>query len=390
MSELLCQRDPYLWSWEATVLSCAPSADGLFDVRVDESPFYPEGGGQPGDTGALGDARVVDTLRGPNGEVVHRTDRPVELGAALLTVDGERRFDHMQHHTAQHLITALAADRFGRNTTSFHLGAEICSIDLDGPLSTEALVRLEAEVNEEVRNDRPVLVRSVRPEDVAALEVRSRGLPEGHAGDVRLVEIAGLDINTCGGTHVAQLAELQTVHLIGVEKNRSGVRVSFVAGGRALRRMRTETARGADLTRLLKCAPTEFVATVSRLLDDARSAAKERRAIQEELAKLLGEQLSNNADAVRSLHREDADLTMLQLIAASAGDDRPLLLTGGSGAAQVFLLCGPEAVLQQAGAAVAAALGGRGGGKGRRFQGKAGPSPDVAAAIQALEAVAQG
>jgi len=374
MSLQPCQLDAYVERGWSEVHSCAERPDGLFDVVVDASVLYPEGGGQPADRGTVAGVAVVDVQKAPSGEVLLTTAGSVDPGRVEVVVDMVRRFDHMQQHTAQHLITAIAQDRFGRATQSFHLGAELCSIELDGPVPAPMLHALEDAANAEIRANRAVRHRLVSLEEYASAGARSRGLPEGFAGEVRLVEIDGLDVNTCGGTHVSRLGELQLIHLTGVEKSRGGVRLSYVAGGRALERLRTDTARTRSLNRALKCGPETHLEQVERLLDAAKADARQRRQLLGELATALGESLAKgaNTDATH-LHHPVAELGFLQGIADAArgaGLTGPLLLTGGTGQGVFLLDADPEQVAA-VGPRVAEALEGRGGGRGRRFQGKA-------------------
>jgi len=369
-----CQEDAYAERGWAVVESCTAVGEGRFAVIVDRSVLYPEGGGQPADRGTISGVAVLDVQKDPNGRVRLTTDAPVVCGRAPVQVDMDRRFDHMQQHSAQHLITAVAQDYFSRSTLSFHLGARNCSIDLDGPLSGPELRDLEDRVNAEIRGNRSVTHRVVSLEEYAALDVRSRGLPAGYVGDVRLVEIAGLDINTCGGTHVARLGELQLVHLTGTEKVRGGVRLSYLAGGRALERLRDGTHRRGTLNRLLKCGPSEHLATIKRLLDEAKASGRERRQLLSELGQALGAAIPG-ATPTRAmhLHRPEADLNLLKSVAdaaRSAGHTGPLLLTGGDSSG-VFLVDGPAELVARVGPRVAEAVRGRGGGRGTRFQGKA-------------------
>ena len=374
MSLQPCQRDAYASFGWSTVVSCAPIDDGRYNVVIDSSVLYPEGGGQPADRGSIAGVSVVDVQSDASGRVHLTTTAPVAEGEAEVRVDMVRRFDHMQQHTAQHLITAVAQDRFGRATVSFHLGARVSSIDLDGPLTEAQVEALEVAVNNELRLNRPVLQRVVSLGEYQALQVRSRGLPDGYEGDVRLIEIAGLDVNTCGGTHVSQLGELQVVHLIGTETVRGGARLSYVAGGRVLARLRADTARSRALNRSLKCGPEEHLTQVQRLLDDAKAGGRARRHLLGELAVAIGGRLgAESPSAPVHLHRPEPDLGFLRSIADAAregGLTGALLLTGGAEAG-VFLLDAEPAEVAVLGPRVAAALDGRGGGRGRRFQGKA-------------------
>lgn len=218
------ERDPRRRELDAEVIAVGEES-GRPWARLADTVLYPEGGGQPADHGWLGDVAVEDVQK-RGGEVVHYLASAVSPGRATLRLDWARRFDHMQQHTAQHLLSAVAADRFGWETTSFHLGAQTCDVELAaGALPAEQVSELEEAIAVEVRAARPVTTRRVSPEAMAGLAVRSRGLPAGHVGDVRLVEIAGIDLNTCGGTHLASTAEIECVKLLRSEPMRGGVRL---------------------------------------------------------------------------------------------------------------------------------------------------------------------
>ena len=374
MSLQPCQEDAYAESGWSNVESCTAVGDDRYVLIVDRSVLYPGGGGQPSDRGSIGGAAVLDVQKDTSGAIRITTDAPVACGRVPVQVAMARRYDHMQNHSAQHLITAVAQDHFSRSTVSFHLGAQSCSIDLDGPLGRADLQALEARVNEEIRRNHPITHRLVSLEDYAQLNVRSRGLPAGHTGDVRLVEIAGIDITTCGGTHVARLGEVQMVHLTGTEKVRGGVRLSYLAGGRVLARLREGTHRQDTLNRALKCGPSEHLAAVQRLLDDAKTGARLRRQVLAELGQELGAAVPGTTPTrAVHLHRPEADLSLLKSIAdaaRAAGHTGPLLLTGGESSG-VFLVDGHAELVARAGPRVAQAVRGRGGGHGSRFQGKA-------------------
>lgn len=385
MTLLACQQDARLRSLDTEVVSCKTLPDGQYAVQVRQTVLYPEGGGQPCDHGSIGPARVVDVQRGPAG-VVHTCDRPVPLGPATVEVDWDRRFDHMQQHSAQHLLTALAQDHFGHPTVGFHLGDRLSTVDLEGPrLDAQAIKRLEGLVNDAILAAHRVDHRTVDLDTYTQLEVRSRGLPASHTGPVRLVEIAGLDTNTCGGTHVAHTGELQAFVVVRSENLKGGQRLHWLAGRRALRALSASIAREAALSNLLTAPPSEHLAMVTKLRDGAKAAAKERSALQRELAGHLGRHLAASGDNPVGLHREGADLATLKALADAARRDRAdlvVLLTGRG----VFLLAGPAETVAKHGPAVAAMLEGRGGGRGGIYQGKAEAVCNLQTALDALRA----
>ena len=373
---LACERDPYLKELSVRVVRTGEEGGRPWAV-LDDTVLYPEGGGQPADRGFLGDVPVLDVRR-VGGEARHTLASAIAEGPAVVRLDWERRFDHMQQHTGQHLLTAVAADRFGWETTAFHLGPETCDVELAVPsISPAEASGLEEAVAEEIRAARPVTARRVRPEELASLGVRSRGLPEGHTGGVRLVEIAGVDLNTCGGTHVRSTAEIEAVKLLGIERLRGGTRLFFVAGGRVRRRLAVHEERSARL-RVLLGAPDEGLApAVEAKLGQLSDAQKALRAAEEELADTKAEALASGGGPVVEAHFDGRDLAFLGRVgkAFSSLPSRGVaLLTASKEGTGTFLLAaggGSAADLRALGSAVAEALGGRGGGSGRLFQGKA-------------------
>ncbi len=370
------ERDPFLRLLETEVLETGLEEGRPWAVLAD-TIFYPEGGGQPSDRGKIGEAEVLGVEK-RGGRILHFLDRSVERGPVECVLDWERRWDHMQQHTAQHLLTALAADRFGWATRAFHLGPEVCDIDLDAPsLSMEDRIRLEEEAAREVAAARPIHVRYVEAEELERLQVRTRGLPEGHRGPVRLVEIEGLDLNTCGGTHLPDTARIGVICLLGTEPMRGGTRLYFVAGERARRRLgRREEAFGR-LRSLLGVGDDEIPSAVEARLEKIREISRERKRLAGEAARLQGERLAREAGPVAA-HFPGGDMEYLSLVAGEACRTSPrgvFFLTAGKGKEGFFLLAAGEeweGDLAEAGREAARILEGRGGGKGRRFQGKAG------------------
>jgi alanyl-tRNA synthetase len=246
----------------------------------------------------------------------------------------------------------------------------------------------------EVRAARPVTARRVPPEALAGLVVRTRGLPAGHTGDVRLVEIAGVDLNTCGGTHLASTAEIECVKLLGSEPMRGGTRLYWVAGGRVRARLAAHEGRLEVLRRTLDAGDDELVAVAATKLEALREKERKERHLLERLAGAEAVRLLAAAVAVRFVeaHFEDADGGFLQRLAgafaAAPGDAVALLTAEGEGKAFFALAAqdGAAVDLPGLGARAAAALAGRGGGSGRTFQGKAGSLATRPALVAELSA----
>jgi Ser-tRNA(Ala) deacylase AlaX len=375
------ERDPYLTSLEVEVL--ATGEDGRAFAVFDDTLLYPEGGGQPADQGRLGKVAVLDVQR-VDGEIRHYLDGAAAPGPATLRLDWRRRFDHMQQHTAQHLLTAVAERLHGWRTTSFHLQPEVCDVELDTVAAEpQQLQALEDEVAAEVRAARPVTWRRVSPDEYERLAVRSRGLPAGHRGDVRLVEIAGVDVNTCGGTHLRSTAEIESVKLLGAEPARGGLRLRWIAGGRVRRRLDRAEEILAELRKLFGAADDELVSIAGLKLDQLQEASRHARWLTGKLAESAAEALAGRREAIVAEHFDGVDAGFLKQVAqrfstlAHAG---AALLTAGTDKGSFFAVAaGAESDLdvQEAGRRVAAVLDGRGGGSGRIFQGKA-DSPALA------------
>ena len=369
------EREPCRTSLATTVLEAGAEAGKPFAV-LEDTILFPEGGGQPADRGTLNGVAVLDVQK-KDGAIRHVLASAVPPGPADLRLDWERRFDHMQQHTGQHLLSAVAQDRFGWETTAFHLGPEVSDVELAAAsLSAADLARLEEAVAAEIRAARPVVPRRVSLEEFRTLPVRTRGLPEGFSGDVRLVEISGVDLNTCGGTHLSNTAEIEVVALLATEALRGGTRVFFVAGGRARRRLKHHEDRNAALRVALGAADEALVDAAKAKREQLSEAQKALRRAEDSLAEAAAEALlARDGRAVRA-HYEGRDMAFVQTVArrfAERAGARAALVTATAGGQHVFAVGAGEGFgdVQAIGREVAALLGGKGGGSGRVFQGKA-------------------
>ncbi len=370
------ERDPFAATLESLILHCGEERGRPFAVLVD-TIFYPEGGGQPCDLGTLNGVAVVDVQK-REGEIRHYLASPLTEGTATLELDWARRFDHMQQHTGQHLLTALAQDRFQWETTAFHLGPTVCDIELKTPgISLAQMLDLEEAVASEIRARREVSARWVTAEDYGQEAVRSRGLPEGHQGEIRLVQIEGLDLNTCGGTHLRHTGELEALKLLGTEAIRGGIRLSYVAGGRLRRRLGAHEQRNAAMRSLLGAPDEDLVSALTIKLDQLAAQDRRVRKLDEELAEHMALGLAAQPGALVELHLEAKEVGFLQKLArgilAAAPAKAVFLTTEANGQALFLLSAGDVSSLDvpTLGKAVAAILDAKGGGSGKSFQGKA-------------------
>lgn len=381
------ERDAFLTELDTEVIEIGRDEDRPFAVTT-ETVFYPEGGGQPSDLGIMGGVPVVDVQKS-GGVIRHFFTGSLRLGPVHQVLDWDRRFDHMQQHTGQHLLTAIALGRFGWSTTAFHLGPSVSNIELDVPsLDDVDLRRLEDAVAGEILSAHPVTTRLIQMDEMEVLGVRSRALPEDHTGEIRLVEIEGLDLNTCGGTHVRSTAEVGSLALLGTEAMRGGTRVFFVAGDRVRRRLAENEARNLKLRTLLDAADDDLPELVELRIGREKQLAREHRQLLTKLADAEAERLAAGNDPVIAGHWADRELPFLQEIGRKLlelAPGRVALLTAGTEGEGAFLMVAGEASgldLAVVGPEICAIFGGRGGGRAPYFQGKA---PAVGRRIEAVK-----
>jgi alanyl-tRNA synthetase len=279
--------DSFEREFEAQVLSCEPAmvAAGLtppaWDVALDRTLFYPTSGGQPHDVGRLGGAGVLD-VRDEDDDIIHVIDRPLELGSVRGCIDWDRRLDHMQQHTGQHLLSAIFQERFGLPTVSFHLGSETSTIDLRGPEPSEEIREgAERATNEVIFEDRPVTVRYGTAEQLAQTGVRKE---VDRPGILRAIEIEGADLQPCGGTHVKRTGQIGLLLVRRCTKIRQDWRVEFVCGRRAERTARADFQRLRQVAAKLDCAPESAAEAAERAIAERYAHFKKMRAISNQLA----------------------------------------------------------------------------------------------------------
>jgi alanyl-tRNA synthetase len=318
MTDRLYYRDSFLAEFDARVLSSTPSGDRQL-VRLDRTAFYPDSGGQPFDTGRLAHVAVLEVSEDDSGEILHLTDVPVPEGLIHGAIDWPRRFDHMQQHTGQHLLSAIFLELFGYATVSFHLGRGISAIDLAAPgVSPDELARAEQRVNQIIFEDRPVSVRFGTRDELAAAGVRKEVQRE---GILRAIEIEGVELQPCGGTHVARTGQIGLTLLRKCEKQKRNWRVEFVCGGRALSVAREDRRLLLEAARTLGGAPADVPALLASACDDRRATDRQRKELESRLAIYEARALWNESpvagDGPRIVRRilESADAGYLRLLA---------------------------------------------------------------------------
>lgn len=290
MTERLYYKDAYMTEFTAQVLSCEPSEHG-WAVVLDKTAFYPEGGGQPCDLGTLGGAAVTDVhIR--DGVIVHTCDRPVS-GEVCGSIDWARRFDLMQQHSGEHLVSGLIHNRFGYENVGFHMGADRITIDLSGLLNAQELAEIELAANQAVWDDIPAEIFYPDAETLKKLAYRSK---KELSGEVRIVRWGGIDTCACCGTHVASSGEIGLIKLLSCVKFRDGVRIELVCGRRAYDYVSAAMSQNREISGLLSAKPLETAAAVRRMAEELAETRFALGAVQQRYFEILAERVCGEDD----------------------------------------------------------------------------------------------
>lgn len=382
MTDRLYYNDCYLHEFQARVIEVADEGRRAY---LDRTAFYPSSGGQPFDVGTLGGVAVRDVVD-EGDRVVHVLDAPVAVGEVTGEVDWTRRFDHMQQHTGQHLLSAVFEEMFGVATVSFHMGAETSTIDVSASaLEPRQIDRVEERCAEIVSEARPVLITF---EDASAdLGLRKAS---DRTGTLRIVSIDGLDRSACGGTHVRSTAEIGAVQIRKLEKIRGTTRVEFVCGVRALRAARRDFRLLSEISRTLSTAFEDVPAFLTAQIEKAKTLEKTCQKLAAELAKREGGELHAATapceDGIRRVIQNGAidDAVRTRAQAFIAGGKAVFLAVSEDPAAVLLAASADSGV--HAGNRVkeaVSAAGGRGGGNQTLGQGSV-PAESLKGVVEAL------
>lgn len=264
MTDKLYYRDTYLTEFKATVISCEKMEKG-FEVMLNQTAFYPEGGGQPCDLGELGGAKVIDVQeRGE--DIVHLVDEELSIGSEVQgKIDWNRRFDLMQQHSGEHVVSGLIHNQYGYNNVGFHMGKEMITIDLDGELNMDKLAEIEQKANNYIWQNCEVEETHPDPEELKNLDYRSK---KELTGDVRIIRFPGADTCACCGTHVKQTGEIGLVKIVSCQKFHEGVRIEMLCGNRAMEYINTVNRENNKISNQLSAKVGETSKAVERLMGE--------------------------------------------------------------------------------------------------------------------------
>lgn len=362
----LYYEDCHIREFTATVTTCTQTEKG-FLVELDATAFYPEGGGQACDLGALGDARVLD-VREKEEQILHLCDKALPVGASVAgTIDWERRLDLMQQHSGEHIVSGILNAMFGCHNVGFHIGADTVTIDFDTPVPPEALEEVERKANGAVYQNLPIRCWYPSPEELPAVAYRTkRALP----WPVRIVEVPGYDTCACCGVHTAYTGEIGLIKLLSCVKFHQGVRIEMVCGERARRFL----SRVYEQNRLVSQAFSAKIletGEAARRMNEALAAEKFRAAGLEK--QLFGQLAKNYVNRVNAVHFAEnlSPAAIRELAEQIAGycSGIAAVFSGNDDAGYSVCLVSKSGSVAELGKLLTQTLGGRGGGKPGYFQG---------------------
>ncbi|MBP3412207.1 MAG: alanyl-tRNA editing protein [Oscillospiraceae bacterium] len=291
-TEKLYYLDQYQTEMDAVVRSCE-AVKGGYAVVLDQTVFYPTGGGQPYDTGTLGDANILD-VSDVDGEVVHLCDRPLSVGERVHgKIDWDRRFMLMQHHSGEQLVSGIVHSRFGYDNVGFHMGSEVITIDFSGELDYETLRDIEYAANEAIYANIPCHIFYPDRETLKTLSYRSKKEIE---GQVRLVQFADVDLCACCGLHVAHSGEIGLIKLLSTTKFHNGSRVELLCGKKALQWLNTVADQNREISGLLSAKPNQTASYVRRQAEELNQAKLRCAQLENQLFSLKAQALAGQTD----------------------------------------------------------------------------------------------
>ncbi|MBQ8763293.1 MAG: alanyl-tRNA editing protein [Clostridia bacterium] len=363
MARRLYYENQYIKDFTANVISCTEGKRG-FEVILDETAFFPEGGGQPGDTGFIGEAEVIDTVE-KGGEVIHICKTAVETGKTECKLDFEKRFANMQQHTGEHIFSGIQHSVCGFDNVGFHMGEHSITVDFNGPISADELERIERLSNEAVYKNIPV--ESIYPTDEELENYAYRSKKE-LEGQIRLTKIGDVDLCACCGTHVAFTGEVGIIKAVSMMNYKSGVRITLQIGRKAYEDYCEKNRSVYEISNLLKAKTEEITEAVERTLEKLKESAYAYSALKKELfalkakdaegEKFLAFDDSGSADDARVF--SDMLAEKVGIAAVFSGDDEN---------GYKYAITARNSDVREIGKSLNAACSGRGGGKPDMVQG---------------------
>ena len=363
----LYYQDAFLRRFDATVLDCAADKKA-WRVVLDRTAFYPEGGGQGADHGTLGGVNVRD-VHETDGVIYHTCDKPLPVGETVTgEIDWQRRFDHMQQHSGEHIVSGMLCSTYHCDNTGFHMGADTVTIDYNADIPWEGVLEIERRANRYIWENHPIVIRYPEPAELAVLPYRSKKALE---GPVRITEFPGADMCACCGTHVETSGQVGLAKFIGWQRVRDGVRLEVLFGQRALDYLALSWQQNSAIGRELSVKPDATHAAVTRLKEELSAVKQRCDALETEHFASLAAQYdgAGNVLLVQPPMESDAARRLCDMTAARCGG-RCAVFAGQDGAYK-YAVIHPGADIRELIKTMNAALNGRGGGRDGFAQGSA-------------------
>ena len=371
MTEKLYYIDSHMKEFTAEVTSCTENG-GRYEVVLDRTASFPEGGGQLGDSGYIGDVRVFDTHEGANGDVRHYVNQPVECGKVYdCRIDWETRFRRMQNHSGEHIVSGLVHKKYGYNNVGFHMGSDVVTIDFDGELSWEQLCEIEREANRTIAANYRITATFPSPEELEKLEYRSK---KEIAGQVRIVEVENTDICACCAPHVSTTAEVGTIRILTSERRRrggEGVRITMLCGLDAYDNEVIISRNNTEISTLLSAKRDETAQAVHRLLSENEKLKARSAELCRALAMMRAQEIEPTDGSICLFDSvlDEPSLRLLINEAVKKCGGIAAVFSGSDETGFRYIIGSRTVDLRKASKSINAAISGRGGGSPEMIQG---------------------
>lgn len=365
MTEKLFYEDAYRKDFEATVTSCENKGDKWL-VVLDKTCFYPEGGGQPTDTGRIGDAYVLE-VHEKNGVIVHTVDREIAVGASVSgSIDWDRRFDHMQQHSGEHIVSGMLCSTFRCDNVGFHMGTGMIQIDYNADITWDQILDIERRANKYIWENHRVNVTWPDREELGHLEYRSK---KELTGAVRITEWPDADVCACCGTHVSTSGEVGLVKMLSVQKIKEGVRIELMCGKRAVDYLTRIWDQNQEVSRALSASPLETSAAVYKLKEENFKLKGEKAAMEDKVIRYLAEEYKGKNDPVVFTEEVSGDGVRKLCDLISVGAHGRCCVFAGKDGEYKYAVIHKDKDIKDFITKLNTELGGRGGGKNGFAQG---------------------
>ena len=327
----LYEQDAYRKTF-SSIVEDSISEKGIFKVALRETAFYPEGGGQPADHGTLGDVKVLD-VQERDGIIWHTVSEPLLKGASVDgRIDWERRYDYMQNHSGEHVVSGLICRTFRCSNVGFHMGSDVITMDFNTPMTWEQAMEIEGRANRAIEMQIPITASYPTAEELADLDYRSK---KELSGRVRILTIEGCDTCACCGTHVRTTAEIRLVKILSLQNYKSGVRITMVSGNRALEDYRRKHDGISAAARMLSAKPEETAQAVERVLEENGRLRYEMAGMRKRIAQLQAQTIPEGTAAC-FLDEPLAPARELREIANALGERADNVMVMGENGAYVI------------------------------------------------------